>query len=190
MDRNLTVPSKGHWKKFTQQNLLKRKNWTRFQLSLLRQSSEQKKSLKNLWFTSQSSQELTQNMIQLRLSKKKVQRSTWCHLWPWMKKPLSSQLKLWLTTSVRLTFSSLQVDSQLRMSQMVQLSLLSIFCSMKKCVQLLIALSPVVAWLSVSVMASRLWSNQVFFHMGTLKMPKVLAQPSSTMMPTNTWPRW
>lgn len=38
-----------------------------------------KKRLKNLWFTSQSFQEPTQNMIQLRPSKKKVQRSIWCH---------------------------------------------------------------------------------------------------------------
>ena len=38
----------------------------------------------------------------------------------------------------------------------------------------------------VSVTASKLWSNQVFFHTETLKMPKVLAQPFSTMMPTNT----
>ena len=35
---------------------------------------------KNRWFTSQSSQEPTQNMTQLRPLKKKVQRLTWCHL--------------------------------------------------------------------------------------------------------------
>lgn len=62
-----------------------------------------------------------------------------------MKKLLSSQLKLWLTISTRLIFSSLPVDSRLRMNQMVQLSLSSISCLMKKCVWLLIALSPVVA---------------------------------------------
>ena len=32
--------------------------------------------------------------------------------------------------------------------------------------------------------------NQVSFHTVTLKMQAVLVQPSSTMMPTNTWLRW
>ena len=44
--------------------------------------------------------------------------------------------------------------------------------------------------ISVSVMDSRPWSNQVFFHTESSRMLIVLAQPSSTMMLTSTWPRW
>ena len=44
--------------------------------------------------------------------------------------------------------------------------------------------------ISVSVTDSKLLSNQVFFHTVTLKMQAARVQPSSTMMPTNTWLRW
>ena len=73
----------------------------------------------------------SENMIQLKAFEKKVQKSTWYHLSHSTKKLLSSLLTPWLTTSEKLTLSSLPVASQQRMNQMDQLSLSSTSCLMK-----------------------------------------------------------
>ena len=107
-----------------------------------------------------------------------------------MRQPLPSLWRIWSPIFKKPTSSSLPVVSQRPMNQMVLPNLSSISCSMKKCGQPLMPLSPKAVSSSVSVMVSKPWSNQVSCLTETLRMPMPAARPSFTMMPTSTWPRW